>query len=72
MNVKGDSPVSSAASAIRNVLYDISTNRADSSSGKSRMWVNLVISAVQHPIDAPITSDRKNTLKKLPTERRNA
>lgn len=35
-------PVSSEASAMRNVLYDMSTNSADSSSGKSRTCVNLV------------------------------
>lgn len=59
-------PVSSVASAIKNVLYDIRTNRADSSKGKSRTFVNFVINAVTQPILAPINSDNINMLQKSP------
>lgn len=65
-------PVSSVTSAIKNVLYDISTNSADSSNGKSRIRVNLVIKAVTQPITAPITSDNVKMKQKSPTARKNA
>jgi len=48
-------PVSSEASAMRNVLYDMSTNSADSSSGKSRTCVNFV--------KCPIVKDTKPCIK---------
>lgn len=62
------SPVSSVTSAIRNVLYDIRTNKADSSNGKSRIRVNFVINAVAQPITAPINSDNVKMRQKSPTE----
>lgn len=61
-------PVSSVTSAIRNVLYDIRTNKADSSSGKSRIRVNFVINAVAQPMTAPIISDNEKMRQKSPTE----
>lgn len=65
-------PVSSVASAIKNVLYDISTNSADSNSGKSLIRVNLVIKAVIQPIAAPIINDSVNMRQKSPTALKNA
>lgn len=65
-------PVSSVTSAIKNVLYDISTNNSDSSNGKSRIRVYFVIKAVAHPINAPITNDNENMKQKSPTARKNA
>lgn len=65
-------PVSSVASAIKNVLYDIRTNNADSSSGKSRMRVNLVMRAVIQPIAAPIISESVKIRQKSPTARKKA
>lgn len=61
-------PVSSKTSAIRNVLYDMRTNNADSSSGKSRIRVNLVINAVTQPITAPINNDSVKMRQKSPTD----
>lgn len=49
------------------MLYDIRTNSADSSIGKSRTFVNLVINAVTQPILAPINSDNINILQKSPS-----
>lgn len=65
-------PVSSVTSAIKNVLYDIRTNNADSSKGKSRILVNFVIKAVAHPITAPIINDNVKIWQKSPTARKNA
>lgn len=65
-------PVSSVASAIKNVLYDISTNSADSNNGKSLIRVNLVIKAVMQPMAAPIINDNVNIRPKSPTALKNA
>lgn len=62
-----DIPVNSVTSAIKNVLYDISTKSPDSNKGKSRIRVNFVITAVTQPIAAPIINDSVNILQKLPT-----
>jgi hypothetical protein len=51
-------------SEIRKVLYDMSTNRADSSNGNSRTLVNFVIKLVAQPIAVPIINDIQNTTKK--------
>lgn len=65
-------PVRSDASAMRKVLYDIRTNKADSKSGKSRTLVNFVSNAVMHPMVAPINSDRLNIPTKSPRARKKA
>jgi len=65
-------PVRSVASAIKNVLYDIKTNNADSKRGKSRTLVNLVNNAVMHPIVAPIKRDKLNISTKSPNAWKNA
>lgn len=61
-------PVNSVTSAIRKVLYDIRTNKADSSNGKSRMRVNLVHKAVAQPMTAPISNESENMRQKSPTD----
>lgn len=67
-----DLPVRSDASAMRKVLYDMRTNRADSNNGKSRTLVNLVNNAVIQPIVAPINNEKLNIPTKSLTAWKNA
>ena len=62
----------SAASAIKNVEYDISTNNADSRRGKSRNLVNFVRIAVKAPIIDPMKNDIPNIIKKFNMALKNA
>lgn len=65
-------PVKSAASAIRKVEYDIRTNNAVSNNGKSFSRVNLVRTAVRHPMNEPMKKDMLKIHRKLRMARKNA
>lgn len=57
---------------MRNVEYDISTNRAASSRGKSFRRVNFVRIAVRQPITEPMMNDMLKIHKKLSMAKKKA
>lgn len=65
-------PVISAASAMRNVEYDIRTNNAVSNNGKSLRRVNFVRTAVRQPMNDPMKKDILKIHTKLRMARKNA